>query len=109
MSARKSSNAKIPLITCAGLLPMLALGACADYVKHRDTITSAAGDAQAHNMVVHIDDPWPRSSGNTRITGNGQQVDRVTKRYLSGPAAAPTQSISIGVQGPNSAGSPPAQ
>jgi hypothetical protein len=68
----------------AGLLPVLALGACADYVKHRDTITASAGDAKAHNSVVHITDPWPPAAANTRITGNGQRVDRVTKQYITG-------------------------
>ncbi|HEU6443055.1 MAG TPA: pilus assembly protein [Microvirga sp.] len=115
MPLRKSSSAKVSLIACAGLLPMLALGACADYVKHRDTITSSAGDAMAHNRVVHIEDPWPRASGDTRIAGNGQRVDRVTKRYLSGGGTSSAPSpVSISVSpprpnSPNSADSPPVQ
>ncbi|MXQ13467.1 hypothetical protein [Microvirga makkahensis] len=115
MPLRRSSSAKVALTACAGLLPLLALGACADYVKHRDTITSSAGDAIAHNKVVHIDDPWPRGSGDTRVTGNGQRVDKVTKRYLSGPGATPARSpISISVTPPppnasNPESSPPAQ
>lgn len=101
MPLRKSSTAKISLIACAGLLPMLALGACADYVKHRDTLTSSAGDAIAHNKVVHIEDPWPRASGDARIAGNGQRVDRVTKRYLSGSGTAAASSpISVSVTSP---------
>jgi len=91
---------------------MLALGACADYVKHSDTITASAGDAIAHNKVVQIDDPWPRASANTRITGNGQHVDRVTKRYLSGDAKSSPSSLSITLPTSNSPaqnGSPSAQ
>ena len=65
---------------------MLALGACADYLNHEDTVTSSAGNAVAHNIVVHTTDPWPPAAANTRITGNGQRVDKVTKRYLAGPS-----------------------
>jgi hypothetical protein len=91
---------------------MLALGACADYVKHRDTITASAGDAIAHNKVVHIDDPWPRVASDTRITRNGQRVDKVTKTYLNGSAASSPTSLSITLPTSNSPspdGSPPAQ
>ena len=91
---------------------MLALGACADYVKHRDTITASAGDAIAHNKVVHIDDPWPRVASDTRITRNGQRVDKVTKTYLNGSAASSATSLSITLPTSNSPspdGSPPAQ
>jgi hypothetical protein len=91
---------------------MLALGACADYVKHSDTITASAGDAIAHNKVVHIDDPWPRVASDTRITGNGRRVDKVTKTYLNGSAASSPTSLSITLPTSNSPspdGSPPAQ
>jgi hypothetical protein len=63
---------------------VLCLGACADYLKHSDTITSSAGDPVAHNKVVHIADPWPPHASNTRIGGHGQRVDRITKRYITG-------------------------
>ncbi len=112
MPLRKSSSLKFSLVAWAGLLPVLALGACADYVKRSDTITASAGDAIAHNKVVHIDDPWPRASADTRITGNGQRVDKVTKRYLAGPSSAAPTSLSIQLPTSNSAspdGSPPAQ
>jgi len=94
MPLRKSPSPKFSLVAWAGLLPVLALGACADYVKHSDTITASAGDAIAHNKVVHIDDPWPRASADTRITGNGQRVDVVTKRYLRGPTDSSSTSSS---------------
>ena len=95
MPARKSPNLKLFLFVWAGFLPMLALGACTDYVKHSDSITASAGDAIAHNKVVQIGDPWPRASANTSITGNGKRVDTVTKRYLSGGANSAPTSLSI--------------
>jgi hypothetical protein len=111
MSARKSSSAKRRLLVGAALLPVLALGACTDYLKHSDTITSSAGDAVAHNKVVHIADPWPRAASNTRITGNGQRVDRATQRYLTGSGGGSTTSAQSGETAPasNSANSQNAQ
>jgi hypothetical protein len=112
MSARKSSSLKVSLFACTGFLPVLVLGACADYVKRSDTITASAGDAVAHNKVVHIDDPWPRVALDTRITRSGQRVDKVTKTYINGPAAASPTSLSIQLPTSNSPspdGSPPAQ
>jgi hypothetical protein len=76
------------------ILPVLALGACADYLNHGDTVTSSAGNAVAHNMVVHTADPWPPAAADTRIAGNGQRVDTVTKKYLAGPTIATTTSSS---------------
>ena len=88
---------------------MLVLGACADYLNHHETVTASAGNSVAHNKVVHITDPWPRAAANTRITGNGRRVDRVTKEYLTGPAKG-GPSISVSIPGlappPNS---PPSQ
>lgn len=100
MPARKSSSAKRRLVFGASLLPMLVLGACADYLNHNDTITSSAGDANAHNKVIHIADPWPRAAANSRIGGNGQRVDVVTKRYLSGTGGPSSSSA------PASSGAP---
>jgi hypothetical protein len=73
---------------------MLALGACADYLNHGDTVTSSAGNAVAHNIVVHTADPWPPAAANTRIAGNGERVDKVTKKYLAGPTITTTTSSS---------------
>jgi hypothetical protein len=88
MSARKSSSVKRRLVLGVSLLPVLALGACADYLNHNDSVTASAGDANAHNKVIHIADPWPRAAANSRIGGNGQLVDIVTKRYLAGGGAS---------------------
>jgi hypothetical protein len=77
-----------------GLVPVLGLCACADYTKNRDTITLAAGDAQSWNRVVHATDPWPPYAGNVNISGDGQRVNQVIRRYStgrssSGPAPSP--------------------
>jgi len=60
----------------------LSLGGCADYLERRDTITFAAGEAQAWNRVVHTIDPWPPYVTNTRITSNGERVARATRGYF---------------------------
>ena len=95
-------------------MPVLALGACTDYLKHSDTITASAGDAQAHNKGVHIADPWPRAAASTRIAGNGQRVDRITKQYIRGTGgstnnAGPTINITSGGGAPNGQNSQPSQ
>lgn len=113
MSARKSSSTK-RLLAAAGILPMLALGACADYLGRDDTVTASAGDALAHNKVVHIADPWPRAAANTHIGGNGQRVDRITKQYVRGGTgntngSGPAINISSGQDSSNSGNSQPAQ
>jgi len=115
MPARKSSSAKRRLIVGTSLLPALALGACADYLKHSDTITSSAGNAMAHNSVVHTTDPWPPAAADTRIAGNGQRVDRITKRYIAGSRegsdnSAPTFVLSPAMnQSPDSSNNQPSQ
>lgn len=91
MSAKKSSSVERLNLGIA-LLPLLLVGGCADYLSHQDNVTSAAGDAVAFNKTVHIADPWPQASRNTRIGGTGQRVDVVTKRYLAGPPVAPSSS-----------------
>jgi len=72
----------------------LSLGGCADYLERRDTVTFAAGEAQAWNRVVHTSDPWPPYVTNTRITSDGERVARVTRGYFdeggnAGAAAVP--------------------
>lgn len=71
-------------------------------MNHNDTVTVSVGDAQAHNKVVHITDPWPRAASNTQITGNGQRVDRITKRYLSGTGTGSGGAASGASESPNS-------
>lgn len=72
-----------------GLIATFGLGGCADYLKRRDTITFAAGEASAWNKTVHVVDPWPAHASNTRIDGDGQRVGRVIRSYSTGAAASP--------------------
>lgn len=67
----------------------LGLGACADYLKHSDTITLAAGEAKAWNSVVHTTDPWPPYVMNTRIESDGQRLAGAIERYSKGQPAPP--------------------
>jgi hypothetical protein len=76
-----SSRIERGLRILACLLPAACLGACADYVKHRDTVTFAAGEANAWNRTVHTTDPWPVHAWDTRIEGDGRRVERVIRRY----------------------------
>lgn len=86
MSGRKllALSTRHRLWAFATLVPMLGLGGCVDYVKHGDTITFAAGDAQDWNKVVHTADPWPPYVMNTRIPGDGQRTAGVIRRYSTG-------------------------
>jgi hypothetical protein len=84
MRSKKSSSSKAHLVLLAAVLPAAALGGCADYVKRRDTITLAAGEAQAWNSVVHTADPWPPYVMNTNIHGDGQRTQVVIQRYSTG-------------------------
>ena len=68
---------------------MAGFSGCADYTKRRDTLTLSAGEAQAWNRAVHVADPWPPSSGNTHIDGDGQRVSRVIEAYRKGTGTAP--------------------
>ena len=83
----KHSRRRLALPAC--LLLCLASAGCADYRQRSDTVTQAAGNAPTYNKIVHIADPWPRVAGDTRISGNGQRVDRITRGYLTGRASAP--------------------
>jgi hypothetical protein len=67
-----------------------ALSGCVDYTKRQDTVTAAAGDAQDWNKTIHIADPWPPYVMNTQITGDGQRVAGVIKRYSAGTQPAST-------------------
>ncbi|MGO4387008.1 hypothetical protein AB4Y85_05685 [Microvirga sp. 2YAF29] len=86
MPSKKSSSSNARFVLFATILPAVFLGGCADYVKRRDTITLAAGEAQSWNSVVHTADPWPPYVMNTHIHGDGQRTQAVIQRYSAGPA-----------------------
>jgi hypothetical protein len=84
MSAGKSSSGNYTIRALIGLSIITGLGACADYTKHRDTITYAAGDSKSWNSVIHTADPWPPYAQNAHIEGDGRRVARVIQRYSTG-------------------------
>jgi hypothetical protein len=59
-----------------------ALGGCSDiYWARRETVSLGANDAVETNKVVHMVDPWPRSSTNRDIAFNGERVESAQERY----------------------------
>lgn len=62
----------------------LLLGACQDYVTHRDKIAFHAGESGAYNRAVHVIDPWPAGSRRTDLEHDGRRMMRVIERYESG-------------------------
>jgi hypothetical protein len=83
------------LLKLIGLVAVvLGLGACSDYYNRHDSVTFAAGDAQAWNRVVQTTDPWPPHARNLDIDGDGQRTAQVVRAYSTRPpgagAAAPT-------------------
>lgn len=91
MSARKSSSGSRWLALPFCVLLTTGLGGCVDYLKHSDTVTFGAGEAQAWNKTVHIADPWPPYAANTQIPGDGQRTAVVMQRYSTGNAAGTAQ------------------
>lgn len=91
MPSKKSSSSKVQLAVSATLaLSAISLGGCVDYLERRDTVTLAAGEAQAWNRTVHVNDPWPPYVMNTQITGDGQRTAGVIRRYSTGDTQAGT-------------------
>jgi hypothetical protein len=73
----------------AGLLAALAgaalTSACTDmYLDRRDSVSFAAGDAQASNAVTHMVDPWPVVAGNRNIAFDGDRMQAAAERYRTG-------------------------
>jgi virulence-associated protein VagC len=59
-----------------------ALGGCSDiYWDRRETVSLGANDAVETNKVVHMVDPWPRSSTNRDIAFNGERMEIAQERY----------------------------
>ena len=88
MRARKLLSIDLVTRSCICLVPVIGLGGCADYLDRRDTVTLGAGDAQAWNKTVQVDDPWPRYVMNTHIPGDGQRTAVVVRRYSTGDGGA---------------------
>ena len=69
------------LLRLAALGALGLLGACNDYVARKDTIVWGAGDAIAYNKAIHVIDPWPPASADTRIPVSGRRVADAIERY----------------------------
>ena len=84
-SADRNVLCKIALATCA----CLTLGGCADTLTRSDFLTAHTGDAVSANKAIHIVDPWPRESFDTRLPGDGARIAGTVSRYRNvEPAAA---------------------
>jgi hypothetical protein len=89
MRKTKLPNSRPWIAAAVSGLALAGFSGCVDYTKRRDTLTLSAGEAQAWNRAVHVTDPWPPSSGNTHIDGDGQRVSRVIEAYRKGTGSAP--------------------
>jgi len=54
------------------------------YLDRRETVSFGAGDAPAHNAVVHMVDPWPRAASNRDLTYDGDRMQAAAERYRTG-------------------------
>lgn len=92
-----SRNKQIRLV----VLPVLLVGlsACADYLNHYDTVTLAAGNAQAHNLMLQRTEPFNPDSEVTWIPGDGQRTADVVKKYRTSqaPGAPAPTDITVNV------------
>jgi hypothetical protein len=77
MSSSAKTRACAALIACGA-----ALGGCSDiYFDRRETVALGANDAVESNKVVHMVDPWPRSSTNREIAFDGERMQAAHERY----------------------------
>ena len=93
---------KTRVVAGAVLLGSL-VGGCSDiYYDRRETVTFAAGEANAAAVATQIIDPWPAASANRNIVSNGSRVAGAIERYRTGKIIPPKGT------GTNSAGFDPA-
>jgi hypothetical protein len=79
----RSEAVRVALI----LLLALPVGACVDYLNHRDTVTLGAGDAMHANAAIQTINPWPYSSREKYILYDGQYLEnRINHPYWDLPA-----------------------
>jgi hypothetical protein len=50
-----------------GVIVILGLAGCADYLNRRDSITLGAGNAAAANTAIHTINPFPPDAANTTV------------------------------------------
>jgi hypothetical protein len=68
-------------VAAAGLLLVVQLTGCADYLNRYDTVTLAAGDTQRANMMLQRKDPFNPESLDTNIPTDGQRTADVMAKY----------------------------
>lgn len=78
---RTARNRTRWLAFAVGVVTVVGLTGCADYLNHRDTVTLAAGDAMQWNQAVHTIDPWPPQSNRTQIDSDGARHVKVVQDY----------------------------
>ncbi len=54
-------------------LPAAMLCGCSEYLSREDRLYMGAGDTMAANKAIHVADPWPRDSFDTRHRTGGQR------------------------------------
>jgi hypothetical protein len=50
-----------------GVVIILGLAGCADYLNRRDSIALGAGNAAAGNTAIHTINPFPPEASNTSV------------------------------------------
>ncbi len=77
--------------TCAAIIAAgAALGGCSDiYFDRRETVSLGANDAVESNKVVHMVDPWPRSSANRQLAFEGERMQAAHERYRNNRVITP--------------------
>ena len=70
-------------IKLAGMLALLPLAACQQYLDRSEGVTSFAGNQLAANEAKMVDDPWPRYAEQTHIHHDGQRLSGTVTKYRS--------------------------
>lgn len=73
----------IKLAKLAGMLTLLPLAACQQYLDRSEGVTSFAGNQLAANEAKMVDDPWPRYAEETHIHHDGQRLSGAVTKYRS--------------------------
>ena len=78
-------------VTIAALAATLLLGACTDmYLDRRDSVSFAAGDANASNKAIQVINPWPVYAANRDIAYDGERAAAAAERYRTNKVTPPT-------------------
>lgn len=84
---RNNSGFRACRIALAAAIGATTIG-CTDYLARRETLNMHSGEAMAYNRAIHIIDPWPAASANTRINSDSIKIEKALERYRNGDAAA---------------------